>query len=409
MILDGSSPLFPDLEPSCKHVRWPHLHQAARTCFRISMRASRAFFSAISWACLMRACLRLRNPVRYSARARLSNVISSIAWLVFRFFGGGSALFRILGCANILNFSNPNFLATARLEGPGNLVVNPCHSIAYRSFCHRSPPLRSSWLRALTASSVNPDPSQTLPLTTVNSADRRRRRQRNAPRRHHHHHNAALYNSHVASLRGCPSAGLFQFVSFHPLFHSQVRRPLIHPRRTLVLPQPRPSLCELTRSSLSLIDRLFPEAAAESNAPAQLQTSAQALASAKELLASCPTKHYLLASVPDLHAADIRGDGSGECHMPNLCRAVRAAGDGHSFSVAEVVGVSGAGPVLAEHIAAACADAGRTVKVDQVDLARLPKPSAKEGSERREVLEDNGMVDPFEEVEMGGIRWNAEC
>jgi len=51
---------------------------------------------------LIRACLRFRKPERYSDRASLSKVISSILWVAFLFFGGGrSASFLTLGVTNI--------------------------------------------------------------------------------------------------------------------------------------------------------------------------------------------------------------------------------------------------------------------------------------------------------------------
>lgn len=101
-------------------------------------------------------------------------------------------------------------------------------------------------------------------------------------------------------------------------------------------------------------------------------------------------------SQPGVHAADIRSDGGrgddeGGCRMPSLCGAVQREGV-TAFSVAEVIGQVSGGP-LEEHIQRACADktGGKKAHVDRVELRRLPAASVREGRERREVLEDNGM------------------
>ncbi|AEO62905.1 uncharacterized protein THITE_2107704 [Thermothielavioides terrestris NRRL 8126] len=129
---------------------------------------------------------------------------------------------------------------------------------------------------------------------------------------------------------------------------------------------------------------------------AQLQTSSQVLAAAKSLLASCPTTRYILVSQPNMHAADFRAtdssnSGTGNsCRMPNLCRAVRAAGENASWSVAEVIGQVSGRP-LAEYVAQACEARGVEAKLDKIELKHLP--AAAEGTkrerERREVLGDN--------------------
>ncbi|KAL2025014.1 hypothetical protein VTK56DRAFT_16 [Thermocarpiscus australiensis] len=145
---------------------------------------------------------------------------------------------------------------------------------------------------------------------------------------------------------------------------------------------------------------VLPDSATNNNTP-QLQTSAQVLASAKRLLASCPTSRYVLVSQPNVHAADIRvhthdddddsdGGGRSRCPMPSLCRAVSSSGSGSVFAVAEVVGQVSGRP-LAEYVAAVCAEMGKEVRVDRVELKHLPSPSVREGKERRDVLEDNDL------------------
>ncbi|KAK4193021.1 BIG/ATPase V1 complex, subunit S1 [Podospora australis] len=123
---------------------------------------------------------------------------------------------------------------------------------------------------------------------------------------------------------------------------------------------------------------------------AQLQTSAQVLASAKDILASCPTQRYFLVSQPNLHAADIRdGADNGRCHMPNLCRAIKSESTKGSYSVAEVIGQVSGQP-LKEHIQAACKATGKKdVQIDRIELKHLPAVGQVSDHERREMLEDN--------------------
>jgi hypothetical protein len=123
---------------------------------------------------------------------------------------------------------------------------------------------------------------------------------------------------------------------------------------------------------------------------AQLQTNNQVLASAKELLASCPTSRYVLLSQPNLHAADIRDndnhDGNG-CRMPNLCRTI---GEKHVYGVAEVIGQVSGKP-LGEYITKVCGEKGKAVDVERVEMKHLPAVAGKEEGRRGEVLADNGM------------------
>ncbi len=129
--------------------------------------------------------------------------------------------------------------------------------------------------------------------------------------------------------------------------------------------------------------RRFP---ASSN-DAQLQTSANVVTSAKEILSSCPTDRYLLVSVPNIHASDIR-DAS-RCKMPNLCRAVSTEKTRGQLSVAEVIGQVSMDE-LADYIKSKCVegrpDAGADIR--RSELAHLP--SVKEAGKRAEVLADQG-------------------
>ncbi|KAH6626455.1 BIG/ATPase V1 complex, subunit S1 [Chaetomium sp. MPI-SDFR-AT-0129] len=118
---------------------------------------------------------------------------------------------------------------------------------------------------------------------------------------------------------------------------------------------------------------------------AQLQTASQVLTTAQSLLASCPTKRYLLVSQPNMHAADVRSDDSNNaCRMPNLCRA---AEEQNSWAVAEVIGQITDAP-LREQIEKSC---GGDVLVERVELRHLPAASDREGAEKERgvVLSDN--------------------
>ncbi|KAK4239126.1 BIG/ATPase V1 complex, subunit S1 [Achaetomium macrosporum] len=125
---------------------------------------------------------------------------------------------------------------------------------------------------------------------------------------------------------------------------------------------------------------------------AQLQTSSQVLSAAKSLLASCPTRRYILVSQPNMHAADIRDDGDTGCQMANLCRAVQGAEvQENSWAVAEVIGQVSAQP-LAEYITQACKERRvEGVRVERVELKHLPPVASgtKHEEERRDILGDN--------------------
>lgn len=131
----------------------------------------------------------------------------------------------------------------------------------------------------------------------------------------------------------------------------------------------------------------------------QLQTSAQVLTTAKALLASCPTRRYILVSQPNMHAADVRASsfsGCGGSGMPNLCRAVHDApkdgggGGGGVWAVAEVIGQVSGKPI-GEYVREACAHKGVEASVERVELRHLPAVSEHEADKgRRGALGDNG-------------------
>lgn len=77
--------------------------------------------------------------------------------------------------------------------------------------------------------------------------------------------------------------------------------------------------------------------------------------------------------------------------MPNLCRA--ATSSASVYTVAEVVGQLGSSS-LASLISTACASAGKTAEVTEVELRHLPALQTglgeKEVDKRRAILADNG-------------------
>ncbi|KAK4212117.1 BIG/ATPase V1 complex, subunit S1 [Rhypophila decipiens] len=119
----------------------------------------------------------------------------------------------------------------------------------------------------------------------------------------------------------------------------------------------------------------------------QLQTSTQIIEAAKDVLSSCPTEKYLIVSVPNLHAADVRD--ATDFKMPILKRAMGEKKLHDGLSVAEVVGQVSTGP-LVDYIEATCLKtAGKKVNVELVELKHLPSLGGKDSEKRGEVLGDN--------------------
>lgn len=118
----------------------------------------------------------------------------------------------------------------------------------------------------------------------------------------------------------------------------------------------------------------------------QLQTSNQVIASAKEILSSCPTRDYVIVSQPNVHAADIR-DGS-HCKMRSLCDTIASKEIKGRFSVAEVVGDLSTHS-LEDYVKEACAAKGKVAGIVKVDLTHLPSLEHKD--KRAQILASNGM------------------
>ncbi|KAK3327501.1 BIG/ATPase V1 complex, subunit S1 [Cercophora scortea] len=119
---------------------------------------------------------------------------------------------------------------------------------------------------------------------------------------------------------------------------------------------------------------------------AQLQTSVQAIASAKEALSSCPTTRYIIVSQPNVHAADLRDSSGAGCNMHNLCRAIASDSVKGRFSVAEVIGQISSEP-MKQFLTTNCKEKGKTAIIERVELRHLPP--VKEESKRAEILADN--------------------
>ncbi|KAK3499569.1 BIG/ATPase V1 complex, subunit S1 [Neurospora hispaniola] len=116
----------------------------------------------------------------------------------------------------------------------------------------------------------------------------------------------------------------------------------------------------------------------------QLQTSNQVIASAKEILSSCPTRDYVIVSQPNVHAADIR-DGS-HCKMRSLCDTIASKEIKGRFSVAEVVGDLSTHS-LEDYVKEACAAKGKVAGIVKVDLTHLPSLEHKD--KRAQILASN--------------------
>lgn len=125
----------------------------------------------------------------------------------------------------------------------------------------------------------------------------------------------------------------------------------------------------------------------------QLQTSNQVIASAKEILSSCPTRDYVIVSQPNVHAADIR-DGS-HCKMRSLCDTIASKEIQGRFSVAEVVGDLSTHS-LEDYVKEACAGKGKVAGIVKVDLTHLPSLEHKD--KREQILASNGMFSSDREL-----------
>ncbi|PHH71474.1 hypothetical protein CDD82_6494 [Ophiocordyceps australis] len=102
----------------------------------------------------------------------------------------------------------------------------------------------------------------------------------------------------------------------------------------------------------------------------QVQTSSSVLKHSKEILASCPTEHYLVVSQPGVHGVELGRPGS--CAMPHLCRAIDDVRVKSKFTVAEVVGHV-THPGIAQHIRESCAQKNKVATVNHVDLVSIPR------------------------------------
>ncbi|KAI3391695.1 hypothetical protein diail_6940 [Diaporthe ilicicola] len=127
----------------------------------------------------------------------------------------------------------------------------------------------------------------------------------------------------------------------------------------------------------------------------QLQSTARALHTTHDILASCPTSRYVLISQPNVHASDLRNPQSGVCHSANLCSAVDGKAVQGRYDVAEVVGDDISLDGLSSYIKAACAEQGKTagLKIEEHRLETLP---AQKGEARATKLAEN-------DVEIGDI------
>ncbi|CAK7199642.1 hypothetical protein SEUCBS139899_002325 [Sporothrix eucalyptigena] len=129
--------------------------------------------------------------------------------------------------------------------------------------------------------------------------------------------------------------------------------------------------------------------------PSQLQTSARVLASAKALLADCPTTKYLLVAQPNVHASDLYAPPACEAHR--LRRALASDAVKGRYSVSEVVSKDGVTNLTLDdfsaHIKASCAAKGvesDALSVSEINLPTLP--AAPTCQDRAEAMGDNDYI-----------------
>ncbi|KAI8951402.1 ER protein BIG1 [Xylaria longipes] len=115
----------------------------------------------------------------------------------------------------------------------------------------------------------------------------------------------------------------------------------------------------------------------------QLQSSSRVLEATKQLLASCPTSHYLLVSQPNLNAAHL----SSKTAVPELSNALGHAAS--SYSVAEVAGELDVRSVAA-YIRETC-ELPRSA-VDVVELPPVPSSPAESAKTLKKNDFDLGVV-----------------
>lgn len=119
----------------------------------------------------------------------------------------------------------------------------------------------------------------------------------------------------------------------------------------------------------------------------QLQSTSSVLATAHDLLASCPTAAYTILTHPNAHAADLRDPVTGACVATSLCGGANGTSFPSSvqarFGVAQVVGAQVIGAqALKAYIEKACA--GAEVQLSQMDA--LPTMAG-----RRAAMDKAGM------------------
>lgn len=116
----------------------------------------------------------------------------------------------------------------------------------------------------------------------------------------------------------------------------------------------------------------------------QLQTSSEVLKTTKDILASCPTDHYIFATQPGMKTTDLRQKDGAD--MPFLYLSTTADTRVHGkFMVSEVIG-DATSETLINFVKASCSKRGKEVVVEQIQLDQLPQ------EDRAETLLANGMT-----------------
>lgn len=141
---------------------------------------------------------------------------------------------------------------------------------------------------------------------------------------------------------------------------------------------------------ISGIDRTNRHRFASAQPAAQLQTSADVVSTAKDILSQCPTTKYLVVAQPNVHATDL--DGPEGCGVHRIRSAVTSDAVHGRYTVAEVVSTAQGNMSFegfAAHIQVSCAAKGvEDVNVRGLTLASLP--ATPDCHARAEAMDDNG-------------------
>jgi hypothetical protein len=119
-----------------------------------------------------------------------------------------------------------------------------------------------------------------------------------------------------------------------------------------------------------------------------IQTSSQALKQAKNILSTCATNRYLIATQPGVSAADLRGPAG--CTMPNLCQAAEDSRVQGKLVISEVVGDISSSE-LTSYIESACAAKGKQVIITELALGSTSRDDHAESLAENDLILKEGI------------------